>query len=267
VVDNQDLTQKVNNQVPRGPSPSPATGGRIGDGAATGTLGPGYPVSLLLSGRKCLVVGGGPVAARKAEGLVRAGARVTVVAPEIGPRIKALPVRVLQRRYVASDLAEMWLVVAATGLSSVDRAVHRDGEAAGVLVNAADDPGACSVILPAVLRRGPVSVAVSTDGRSPALAGVLRDLIAEVIGPGVAEVAEVLGRAREMLHERGASTEGLAWGPLASALLRAQASGASRQDLEQILASSNLGASEGSRRFGDISRDEQLGGTQSIRAR
>lgn len=205
--------------------------------ATTPPQGPGYPVTLRLSGRPCVVVGGGPVAERKAAGLVGAGARVTVVAPSMTDGIRALGVGVLERPVEADDLRGAFFVVTATGIASVDRWVHERCEAAGTLVNAADDPASCSAFLPAVLRRGPVTVAVSTDGRSPALAATLRDAVAEVVGPGVAEVAEALGAARGALHASGRSTEGLPWGQLARRLLAEQAGGASADALAAIAAS------------------------------
>jgi siroheme synthase-like protein len=172
---------------------------------------PTYPVALVLAGRRCLVVGGGRVALRKAQGLLAAHSVVTVVAPEIDERVAALPVTVERRPYAAGEAAAYFLVVTATGRPEVDRAVYADGERAGVLVNAADDLAGCSFILPAVLRRGPVSVAVSTDGTSPALASWLRDRIAEIAGPGLAELAALLGGARDAVRATGRSSEDVAW--------------------------------------------------------
>lgn len=199
-------------------------------------LGPGYPVTLLLEGRSCLVVGGGPVAERKAAGLVAAGARVTVVAPSVAAGLAAMDVELLRRPFEASDVAGRRLVVSATGRPEVERAVRDAAEAAGVLVNAADDPEACSVLLPAIVRRGPVTVAVSTTGRSPALASVLRDLVAEVVGPEVAEVAGALAAARRRLHADHRSTEGLPFGDLARQLLSAAAGGGRRDSLDRLVA-------------------------------
>lgn len=223
-------------QVP-GASAAGGTGAPDGAGAPVGR---GYPVTLLLTGRPCVVVGGGAVAGRKTAGLVAAGAVVTVVSPKVAPEIRALGVRVVERAFEPGDLEGAWLAVTATGVPAVDRAVFEAGERAGVLVNAADAPGACSVLLPAVLRRGPVSVAVSTDGRSPSLAVALRDAIAELVGPGVADVAEILGEARQALHARGRSTEGLPWRALAGDLLAAPVAGegslARREAVSRFLA-------------------------------
>jgi siroheme synthase-like protein len=171
-----------------------------------------YPVSLNLTGRACLVVGAGPVAARKATGLLAAGGIVTVIAPEVGPAMAALGPLTLQRRpYQPGDAAAFRLVVTATGDPAVDAAVYADAEAAGVWVNSADDPEHCSFILPSVHRDGPVTIAVSTSGRSPAQATWLRGRLAEAGGPGLGDLAELLGRARAQVRAGGASTETVDW--------------------------------------------------------
>jgi siroheme synthase-like protein len=181
---------------------------------------PVYPVGLVLAGRRALVVGGGRVAARKVPALLACDARVTVVAPEISDELVALAgdlvdlvdlVDLQRRPYRSGEVAGYAVVIAATGRPEVDRAVFTDGEAAGVLVNAADDAAACSFVLPAVLRRGAVSVAVSTDGTSPALAAWLRDRIAGELGPELAELAELLGATREEVRAGNGSSEGLGW--------------------------------------------------------
>ncbi|HUY29998.1 MAG TPA: bifunctional precorrin-2 dehydrogenase/sirohydrochlorin ferrochelatase [Acidimicrobiales bacterium] len=182
---------------------------------------PSYPIALLLDGRPCLVVGGGPVARRKIDGLLAAGARVTVVAPHVIDEIADLDVRVERRGYRAGEAASYFLVVTATGRPGVDRRVFSDADASGVLVNAADDLPGCSFILPAVVRRGPVSVAVSSDGTSPALATWLRDRVAALVGPEVAHLAELLGEARAALRSGGGSCEGRPWRELLDGRLAA----------------------------------------------
>ena len=176
------------------------------------SFGPVYPVNLLLAGRRCVVVGGGPIAARKVSGLVEAGADVVVIAPTVGEEIRRLgAAAVVEREYRNGDLDGAWLVVAATGDPSVNRQVHADAEEARVWVNAVDDPPACSVTLPAVARQGPVVVAVSTSGQSPALAAWIRDRVAGKLGPEVAVLAELLSEAREEMKAAGRSTEGVDW--------------------------------------------------------
>jgi siroheme synthase-like protein len=170
-----------------------------------------YPVSLVVAGRRCVVVGGGPVAARKAAALAEAGAVVEVIAPEVGAAVRNLGVTVTEREYRKGDLDGAWLAVAATDDPVVNRRVHADGEDARVWVNAADDPEACAFTLPAVLRRGPVAVAVSTGGHSPALAGWLRDRIAEELGPEVGRLAELLSEIRDEVQATGRPTAGVDW--------------------------------------------------------
>lgn len=177
---------------------------------------PGYPVTLLMEGRSCLVVGGGRVAARKAVGLLDAGAVVHMVAPRVSPEAEVLAgsgLTIERRPYRSPEAASYRLVVAATGDPEVDGAVFSDAEAAGVWVNAADDPVSCSFHLPAVARRGPVSVAVSTGGASPALASWLRDRIETVLGPGadIEVLADLLSEARAALKAAGQSTEAANW--------------------------------------------------------
>lgn len=170
-----------------------------------------YPVSLVVAGKRCVVVGGGSVAARKVAALVEAGAEVSVIAPVICEEIRALPVERVERPYRRGDLDLAWLAIAATDNTEVNRQVSADGHAARVWVNAADDPEACAFTLPAVLRRGPVTAAVSTGGHSPALAGWLRDQIAAQMGPEIGLLAELLSEARDELQAAGRSTEGLDW--------------------------------------------------------
>lgn len=180
---------------------------------------PLYPLALRLEGEPCLVVGGGPVGARKARSLVDCGAVVTVVSPAVCPALEVLPVKLERRRYRSGEAAGYRLVVTATGVASVDRAVYLDARQAGVLVNAADDPASCSFLVPAVLRSGDVSVAVSTGGASPWLAGWLRRRIAELVGPEVGVLGGIVGSARSAVRSAGVSSEGLDWGGLVDDVL------------------------------------------------
>ena len=179
---------------------------------------PLYPIALRLEGVPCLVVGGGRIAARKANQLLECGAAVTVVAPKTSPELDALRDRLgqLERRaYLPGDLDKVRLAITATGDAVVDHQVFADGEAAGVLVNSADDPEACRFFLPAVHREGPVTVAVSTAGASPYLATFLRRRIAGVVGPEVATVAALLSVARAAIRSAGRSSESVDWGAVA----------------------------------------------------
>ncbi len=143
------------------------------------------------------------------------GAKVTVVAPAISAEMGALgPVILWRRAYGRGDVAGFRLVITATGIPAVDAAVFADAEAAGVWVNSADDPANCSFILPSVHRDGPVTIAVSTSGRSPALATWLRGRLAADYGHHLGALAEMLGQARAALKADGRSTETIDWATL-----------------------------------------------------
>ena len=178
---------------------------------------PLYPVGLVVDGRRCLVVGGGGVAARKVAGLVACRAQVEVIAPEVDPAITAMTttggVTVHQRPYKQGDVAAggYWLVITATGDTATNQQVHDDAAEARVWCNSADDPERCTFTLPAVHRQGPVVVTVATGGHSPALAGWLRDRLAAEVGPEFATLAELLAEARAEVQAAGRSTEGLDW--------------------------------------------------------
>ncbi|HWC67499.1 MAG TPA: bifunctional precorrin-2 dehydrogenase/sirohydrochlorin ferrochelatase [Acidimicrobiales bacterium] len=170
-----------------------------------------YPVALRLAGKPVLVVGGGSVADRKVTGLLAAGAFVTVVAPDVSPALYGRGCAIERREYQAGEASGYRLVITATDDPAVNRAVHDDAEAAGVWVNAADQADLCTFFLPAVAQDGPVIVAVSTSGTSPALAGWLRDRVAAVLPAGVGEIAETLATERAKLRAEGTSTETTEW--------------------------------------------------------
>ena len=139
-----------------------------------------FPVFLKLAGRRVVVVGGGPVAASKLQGLIEAGADVTVVAPDIVEEIRRRGVAIEQRPFAPGDLDGAWLVVAAAN-PAVNRAVAAAAEARRVFVNAVDDPPSASAYLGGVVRKGGVTFAISTDGQAPALAGLLREGLERVL--------------------------------------------------------------------------------------
>lgn len=172
---------------------------------------PPYPVNLLVAGRQVLVVGGGAVAAEKVRGLVAAGAVVHVVANDVGDGVRALEVTWEERAYERGEVAVYRLAVACTDDPAVNRAVFDDGEAAGVWVNAADDPAHCSYTLPARLDRGRLLVTVSTSGHSPALAGWLRDQLGEQLGPEYDTLIDLLAEARAVMVAAGDPTLGADW--------------------------------------------------------
>lgn len=129
-------------------------------------------MNLRLEGRRALVVGGGAVALRKARALARAGARVAVVAPRIGAGFGRFETR--RRAFRAGDVRGASVVVAATDDAAVNRRVHAACRARGIPVNVVDVPELCTFTVPAVFRRGKLTIAVSTDGEAPALAGAIR---------------------------------------------------------------------------------------------
>lgn len=165
-----------------------------------------YPVFLRLSGERCVVIGGGEVAERKVESLLAAGARVTVVAPALTPGLAESAARgeitLQQRPYRDGDLAGARLAYAATDDEALHAELARAAAAAGVPLNVVDRPQWCSFIVPAVLRRGGLTVAVSTGGGSPALAGRARDAIGRALGPEWERALDVLARLRQHLQAR-----------------------------------------------------------------
>lgn len=164
-----------------------------------------YPVYLDLSGREVLVVGGGPVAARKVGSLLRAGAAVTVVAPEPCRQVARLAEEqefaLEQRRYHSEDIEGKWLVIAATGDEAVNERVADDADGARVFCNVVDAPEMCSFQVPAVVRRGLLQLAISTGGASPALARRLRRRLEEQFGSPYEDLLEGLLELRRHVQE------------------------------------------------------------------
>ena len=141
---------------------------------------PRLPVFLRFDGRPVVVVGGGTVAATKVPALLEAGAEVTVIAPDIAPEIDRTRVRVVQRAFLPSDLDGAWFVTAAA-TADVNRQVREAAEARAVFVNAVDDPANATAYLGGTIARGGVTVAISTAGQAPALAGLLREAFDEIV--------------------------------------------------------------------------------------
>jgi precorrin-2 dehydrogenase/sirohydrochlorin ferrochelatase len=180
----------------------------------------GYPVFLDLQDVPVLVVGAGPIAARKVAGLVAAGAAVTVVGSVVSPALdRSTVVAVHERPFVASDVDGMRLVITATGLADVDAEVAAVATAAGIWANAADQPADCSFILPAIARNGPLAIAVSTGGASPALARRLREHAAALLSDEVVALALDLQARRAAVRAGGDSTEDIDWSPLIDPVL------------------------------------------------
>ncbi|HEY2321132.1 MAG TPA: bifunctional precorrin-2 dehydrogenase/sirohydrochlorin ferrochelatase [Solirubrobacteraceae bacterium] len=161
---------------------------------------PFYIACLRLKGRRCLVVGGGDVGLEKVEGLLACDAEVTLVAPDAHPALQALAqegsIRWERRVYEPRDLDGCLIAIAATNDSEVNIGVFDDAEGRAMLVNVVDVPPLCNFILPAIVRTGPLAVAISTAGASPALAKRMKREIAELFGEPYADLAVLLNDAR-----------------------------------------------------------------------
>src|SRR5687767_4246515 len=161
---------------------------------------PFYIACLRLSGRRCLVVGGGEVGLEKVEGLLACDAAVTLVAPEAVEELQALAregsIAWERREYSSDDVQGAFLAIAATADTEVNIRVFEDAEKRAMLVNVVDVPPLCNFILPAIVRTGPLAIAISTAGASPALAKRIKREIADNYGEPYARLAELLNEAR-----------------------------------------------------------------------
>jgi uroporphyrin-III C-methyltransferase / precorrin-2 dehydrogenase / sirohydrochlorin ferrochelatase len=165
-----------------------------------------FPAFLKLTGRKVVVVGAGPVGASKIDGLLAAGADVTVVAPVVVAAVAQAPVRIERRRFEPADLDGAWFVVAAAP-AAVNQAVREAAEARQLFVNAVDDPPNATAYLGGVVRKHGVTLAISTDGRAPALAGLLREGLQTLLPDDVEAWLEVSRREREDWKRKGVPME------------------------------------------------------------
>jgi siroheme synthase-like protein len=161
---------------------------------------PFYVACLKLSGRRCLVVGGGDVGLEKVEGLLACDGDVTLVAPDAHPQLRAYAeegsIRWIARAYEPADLEGAFLAIAATNDSEVNIGVYEDAERRAMLVNVVDVPPLCNFILPAIVRTGPLAIAISTAGASPALAKRMKREVSELFGEEYARLAVLLNDAR-----------------------------------------------------------------------
>ena len=164
------------------------------------------PLFLTLTGRRVLLVGGGPVAASKLQTLLAAGAEVRVVSPEVRPEIEQSGVVVVRRGFEPSDLDEAWLVVAAAP-PEVNRQVAAAAEVRRIFVNAVDDPANATAFLSGVVRRDGITLAISTSGRAPGLAGLLREALDAVLPADAAEWMRVAGEERTNWRRDGVPME------------------------------------------------------------
>jgi precorrin-2 dehydrogenase / sirohydrochlorin ferrochelatase len=161
---------------------------------------PFYIACLRLTGRRCVVVGGGEVGLEKVEGLLACDGSVTLIAPDAVPELEELAregsIRWERREYETGDLEATFIAIAATSDTDVNIRVYEDAERRAMLVNVVDVPPLCNFILPAIVRTGPLAIAISTAGASPALAKRIKAEIAEQYGEPYARLAEILNEAR-----------------------------------------------------------------------
>ena len=160
-----------------------------------------YPVYLKLSARKCIVIGGGKVAERKVKSLLDCGAEVWVISPEFTEWLEEASARrevvSLRRNYTTGDLEDAFLVIGATDDNETNDRIAEECSNRNILVNIVDDPARCNFIVPAVIRQGPLSISISTDGRSPMLARRIREELEKSFGEEYREFLELMGNIRE----------------------------------------------------------------------
>jgi len=162
-----------------------------------------YPVNLDIRNRKCLVVGGGAVGTRKVMTLLDCGAKVTVVSTDVAEKLQELSdsdiIKLEKRPFQISDLDEMFLVMGATDNQEINREIHSEAERLGILCNIADRPEDCNFILPAIVNRGDLIIAISTSGKSPAFAKKMRKDLEKKFGTEYAEFLKLMGEIRNKL--------------------------------------------------------------------
>jgi precorrin-2 dehydrogenase/sirohydrochlorin ferrochelatase len=174
-----------------------------------------YPVFLDIAGKPAVIIGGGEVALRKVEGLLDADAQVTVISPVLHPDLEALVaagrVKHIAREYSPGDLEGYVVAFVGTDERPVNTEVAREGRQRGVWVNAVDDPANCDFIIPSILRRGDIVVAVSTGAASPAMARKLREDLEEFITEEYALMLDLVAQVRRELRDRGVTVEPHVW--------------------------------------------------------
>lgn len=170
-----------------------------------------FPINLDIANRRCVVVGGGKVAERKVKSLLKCNGEVVVISPELTEKLAALHSRNSiswqNRNYIMGDLDGAFMVIAATDDEDTQAQVFTDAQEKNLLVNVADVPERCNFILPATVRRKNLAVSVSTGGKSPALARLLREKLEKHITPEYGVLADILGLLRPVVLERGQSHE------------------------------------------------------------
>ena len=202
-----------------------------------------YPVVVEMTGRATAVIGGGTVAERKVKGLLDAGAAVTVISPcltaQLARWLKRARISHIARNYAPGDLAGYELAFVATDDPRVNIAVFSDARERRLWINSADDPAHCDFILPSVLRRGDLTVAVSTGGKSPALSRLIRHELDQYISRQHEALAKVVAGVRKELRRRAIKPSSTAWqkalnGQVRGLVERGELDSAKRYLLEQL---------------------------------
>ena len=224
----------------------------VGPGDPGPPTTPYYPLFLDLRGRRVVVVGSGRVAVQKVAELLPTGAEVVVVAPEVEPALGELAAagKLIWCRgsYQPGSLAGAFLLLAADS-PTVNARAARDARRRGVLVNVADDPALCDFIAPAVVRRGKLTVAISTGGSSPAFARYVREQLETAIGEDYGLVLDLVASMRRWLHGRGRRASAERWQTAIAQALADQRAGSSRTRMQdRLLATLGAGRREASRR-------------------
>lgn len=175
-----------------------------------------FPIFLDLQDRRCLVIGGGVVGERKAEALLQAGAEVTIISPQLTDRLSVWAeehkIVHIGRKYRSGDLVGFALIFVATDDSTISEVVQKEGRARGIWVNAADDPTHCDFILPSILRRGELVIAVATGGLSPALSRSIREELEQYLTEDYGVLLQIVAEVRETLKRSSRRPSGEVWG-------------------------------------------------------
>jgi len=174
-----------------------------------------YPIFLNINGNKCVIVGGGKVALRKVKMLLECGAKVTVISPILHQDLVRLAqgkaLRLIERDYEPGDLDGAVVVIAATDAEEVNRNVAHEAKKRGILVNVVDDPGESDFIVPSFLRRGDLTIAISTGGTSPALAKKIRTKLEQDFGKEYGLLLPLIGEVRSTVKEKAIMVREKAW--------------------------------------------------------
>ena len=199
-----------------------------------------YPAYLNLAGKRCVIIGGGTVAQGKIAALRDAGAQITVISPDATPGIQRAAqrghVEWLPRKYQAGDLAGSFIAVAASNVWHVNREIFEEAERLGVLLNVVDDQDLCTFIAPSIVKRGPVTLAISTGGASPALARKLRETLSDAPALEWTDLADVLAQARKEIKQRRILVDPERWQCcLTTELLRMAQSGRQEDALHTLI--------------------------------